>query len=184
MKFLCWKFSIPPKKKFKNSEKFFIKSSYHKRKKEKKYPSHTAKIIFEKLKNPTNLFWKTTKLFLPMPSKKQRFELVPITKINSPISILKKNLLWKGVELPHPPSSPKKNPCKKNPNPLSCFLKAPFITCNYFNLIELSTLYTYWNPIINKKANPCKRGKKNFNSFALPKFSPINRIVSPPNFIN
>jgi hypothetical protein len=60
-----------------------------------------------------------------MPLKKQTFVLVPIPKKIHLFQSVIKNLLWKGVELPHP-SSPKKNPFekdfkKKTPCPL--FLK-------------------------------------------------------------
>jgi hypothetical protein len=41
----------------------------------------------------------------------------PHTKKHSPIpNPLKNHLLGKGVELPHPPSSPKKKPFEKNKN--------------------------------------------------------------------
>jgi hypothetical protein len=66
---------------------------------------------------------------------------------------------------------------------LSPFLKTPFTTCNSFNLIELSTPYTYWNLTIKNKPM-AKRKEKNLNPFVLPKFSPINPIIPPPNFIN
>jgi len=86
-----------------------------------------------------------------MPSKKQPFGLVPIPKkIHLSQSLKKKPPLEKGgitpSSLPHPKKTLLKK--KKNPNPSSPFLKAPFTTGNSFNIIELSTPYTYWNPII------------------------------------
>jgi len=38
-----------------------------------------------------------------MPPKKQPFGLVSIPKTIHPSQSLENNLLWKGVELPHPP---------------------------------------------------------------------------------
>jgi hypothetical protein len=82
-----------------------------------------------------------------MPPKKQTFALVPIPKESHLSQSFKKYLLWKGVELPHPPPPHrKKNPFekeKKVPSMSSSFLIASFTTCNYFNLIELSTPYTH-----------------------------------------
>ncbi len=202
IKILCWNFPIPQKKillfiKYFLEKKIFIKSPYHKKEKKRKEknPSvfskhsithHQKNNALNFLKNTTFLPWITTKLLPPMPPKKQPFGLIPIRQnIHLPQS-LKKNLLWKRSGIT--PSSP---PHPKKPfwkviffNPSSPFLKASLTTCNSFNIIELSTPYTYWNPIIKK--NPWKRKKKTkiFNLFALPKFSPINPIVTPPNFIN
>jgi hypothetical protein len=67
----------------------------------------------------------------------------------------------------------------KNPTPSSSFLKVPLTNCNYFNLIELSTPEKGAH---NKKQT--REKNKNFKSFVLPKFPPINPIVPPPNFIN
>jgi len=48
-----------------------------------------------------------------MPPKKQTFGLVPIPKVIHLSQSFKKTLLWKGVELPHPPLLTKKNPFGK-----------------------------------------------------------------------
>jgi hypothetical protein len=72
-----------------------------------------------------------------MPPKKQPFGLVPIPKkIHLSQSLKKKPPLEKGgitpSSLPHPKKTLLKK--KKNPNPLSPFLKAPFTTSNSFNI--------------------------------------------------
>jgi len=123
--------------------------------------------------------WRTTKLLLPMPPNKQPFGLIPIPKKIHLSQSLKKHLLWKGVELSHPPLFTQKKPFwkrkkKRNPNSLPPFLKAPFTTCNSFNLIELSTLYTYWNLIIKKKTKPCERGKKKKKKKNFTPLLPLN----------
>ncbi len=102
-------------------EKIFIKSPCHKKKKKTKkkhthllpsnIPPHiTKRIIPWKFKNPTFLPQKTTKLLPLMPPKKQPFALVPIPKKIHLSKSLERNLLWKGVELPHPPFFTQKNP--------------------------------------------------------------------------
>ncbi len=174
---MCWKFSIPQKKilifiKYFLDKKIFIKSPYHKRKKCQKTnthplspntPSHTAKRIIP---------WKIKKISHSCLGKQPNFSL-PCHPRNNPLGLspsqtkftypnpLKWNLFWKGVELPHPILLIEKKPFwkrKKNPNPSSPFLKAPLPTCNSFNLIELSTPYTYWNLIITNK--PARKEKK------------------------
>jgi len=109
----------------------------------------------------------------------------PHPKNNSPLPIPYKNLLWKGVGLPHPPFLTQKKPKKKEKilNLFSSFLKTPLTTYNSFNLIELSTPYTHQTPIIKNK--PMKKGKKKyFNPFAFKKNSPINPTLPPSNIIN
>jgi hypothetical protein len=54
--------------------------------------------------------------------------------------------LGRGGIAPSSPPHPKKTLLekkRKNSNNLSPFLKVPFITCNSFNKIELSTPYTH-----------------------------------------
>jgi hypothetical protein len=96
--------------------------------------------------------------------------------------------LERGGITPSSPPHPNKTLLKKktNPNPSPPFLKAPFISCNSFNLIELSIPYTYWNPMIKNLKTHARGEKKtkNLNPFAFPKFLPINPSVPPPNFIN
>ncbi len=104
-------------------EKNFIKSLYHKRKKDKKktpfafskhpIPHHQKNNSLEFFRNPTFLPSKTTKLLPPMPPKKQPFGLVPIPKKFHLSQSLKKNLLWKGVELHHSPLLTQKKPLWK-----------------------------------------------------------------------
>jgi len=81
-----------------------------------------------------------------MPPKKQSLGSIPIPYIiHFSQSLFEKTLLERGgidsSSYPHQ----KKNILKKktNPNPLSLFLKIPVTTYNFFNLIELSTPYTY-----------------------------------------
>jgi hypothetical protein len=96
-----------------------------------------------------------------MPYKKQTFGLVPIPRKIHLSRSLQKNLFSKGVELSHTPFLTQKKPFwkrKKVPNPSSPFLKAPLITHSSFNLIELSTPYTHWNPIFKNK--PVRERKK------------------------
>ncbi len=157
---MCWKFSIPNIYIIFSWKKIFIKSPYHKRKKDKKTnthplspttPSHTTTKLIPWIfkKKFTFLLWETTKLFLPISPKKQTFGLVPIPKkIHLSQSLKKKPPL----NLPHPPLLTQKKPFWKKriktPNPSSHFFKTPLTSCNSFNLIELSTPYTHWNPII------------------------------------
>jgi hypothetical protein len=97
--------------------------------------------------NPTFLLWEITKLLPPMPPKKQTFGFVPIQKNIYLSQSLKKTSFEKGWNYPILPSSPKKYPFEKEkktfltPHP-PLFLKASPTTCNFFNLIELSTPYT------------------------------------------
>jgi hypothetical protein len=83
-----------------------------------------------------------------MPPKKQPFGFVPIpNKIHLSQSLKIKPLLERGgitsSSSPHRKKTILKKIKNKNPNPSSPFLKASLPTCNSFNLIELSTPYTY-----------------------------------------
>ncbi len=172
-------------------EKIFIKSPYHKRKKVKK---KNIPIHFLQTPHPTppkeQFLGKTKKISPSCLEKNQTFPshatqettlwLNPHPNKFDLSQSLKTKPLFEGVELPHLLLLTQKNPFEKekeNPNPLSLFLKAPFTTCNSFNLIELSTPYTYWN--LKLKTNLWKR-KKILNSFALLKFLPINPAIPYP----
>jgi len=83
-----------------------------------------------------------------MPPKKQTVGLIPIPKQNHFSQSLQiKTLFERGEIIPSSPLHPIKPLLEKNknkiPNPLSLFLKAPFTIYNFFNLIELFTLYTH-----------------------------------------
>ncbi len=136
-------------------KKYLLKNKIKKKKKKKKnlfafskhpIPHHQKNNSLEVFKNPTFMPSKQPNFSLRCHPRNNLLGLVPIPKKNHLSQSLKKSLLWKGVELPHPPLLTQKKPFwkrKKNCNPLCPFLKAPFSTCNSFNLIELSTLYTY-----------------------------------------
>ncbi len=127
-----------------------------------------------------------TKLFPPMPSKKQTFGLVPIPKnFTSPNPFKKKPPLERGGITSSSPLHPKKPFWKRNDfNPSSSSFKSSLTIYNSFNVIELSTPYTHWNPRIKKKTCERKKNIKYLNPFAFLKFSPINPNISPPNFTN
>ncbi len=136
---MCWNFPFQKKDinfyKIFSWEKFFIKSPYHKRKKKgippafsnhphptppkesffgKKFKSHLHALKNNQI-SPSHATQETTLWVNPHPKK-----------IHLPQSI-KKNLLWKGVELPILLSSPKKTLLKKEKIkiliPHSLFLK-------------------------------------------------------------
>jgi hypothetical protein len=73
-------------------------------------PHHQKNNSLNYFLNPTFLPSKTTKPIFPMPPKKQTFGLIPIPKKIHLSQSLKKNLLWKGVELSHPPFLTQKQP--------------------------------------------------------------------------
>jgi hypothetical protein len=72
-------------------------------------PHHQKNKFLGKLKSPTFLPWKTTKLLPPMPPNKQTFGLVPIPLKNHLSQSLKKTSFGKGWNYPIFSSSPKNN---------------------------------------------------------------------------
>jgi hypothetical protein len=99
--------TISPKKKKKNQKKQIPIHFF-----QTPHPTPPKELFVGKLKkDPIFLFQKTTKLFLPMPPKNQPFGLIPIPKKIHLSQSLKRNLIWKGVELPHPPFLTQKKPC-------------------------------------------------------------------------
>jgi hypothetical protein len=112
-----------------------------------KHTSHTTKRIFP---------WKIRKI---PPSCLEKYQTFPShatqkttywvnphpKKIHLSQSLKKKPSLKKDEITPSSLPHPKKTLFKKKrkENLSSIFFKAPFTTCNFFNLIKLSTPYTY-----------------------------------------
>ncbi len=97
-------------------KKIFIKSLYHKRKKKYQPLFSNHAIPHHQKKNSLKFFLKsclpTLRNNQTSPShatQEQTFGFVPIQKKSS-LPIHKKNLLWKGMKLPHPPLLTQKKP--------------------------------------------------------------------------
>jgi hypothetical protein len=100
----------------------------------------------ENLKIPPFYLEKKPNFSLPCHPRNKPLGLIPIPKKFTSPNPLKKPPLGRGGIAPSSPSHPTKTLLekkRKNSNPLFLFLKAPFITCNSFNKIELSTPYTH-----------------------------------------